>query len=329
MYKDRQDLFKAIEKKRGSILLTYVTGDRQGMETQINVDALDLIAQHLDATDKVDKVSLLLYTRGGATLAAYSMVELIGQFCTNFEVLIPSKAQSAGTLIALGANSIVMTKQATLGPIDPSVNGPLNPVPPNAPPGLRVPVSVEAINGYIELVKQAGGDVTQALSILSDRVHPLVLGEVYRSRGQIRMLGKRLLSKHIKSEEQIERIVSFLCSDSGSHDYNIYRNEARESLGLNIEKPDDELYLLLKQLFDSISSELKLTQPFNSLALLENNQSAHYEETRAIIESIKGGSHQYISKGTVGKVQVNQGAQIQQGLQDNRIFEGWRYEKAI
>lgn len=60
------------------------------------------------------------------------------QFCSEFEVIIPHKCHSTGTLIALGANKIVMTKQATLGPIDPSVNTPLNPHVEGAPPDARV-----------------------------------------------------------------------------------------------------------------------------------------------------------------------------------------------
>jgi len=56
------------------------------------------------------------------------------------------KALSAGTLIFIGADTLVMTKQAALGPIDPSVNNPLNPqvTMGNQPMGV-VPVSVEAV----------------------------------------------------------------------------------------------------------------------------------------------------------------------------------------
>ncbi len=47
-----------------------------------------------------------------------------------------------------------MTEQATLGPIDPSVNTLLNPTVPNVvPQQVRIPVSVEAIKGFIELAK--------------------------------------------------------------------------------------------------------------------------------------------------------------------------------
>jgi hypothetical protein len=273
-----------------------------------------------------------LYTRGGQTLAAWSIANLIHQYCDEFEVIIPSKAHSAGTLISLGANSIVMTKQATLGPIDPSVNTPLNPPIPGAPPNARVPVSVEAINGFIELAKSVGvensADLSSIMATLSSYVHPLVLGEVYRTRSQIRMLGSRLLSKHMTDKEKIEKILSFLCSESGSHDHTIYRQEARNELGLNVETPSDEIYGLIKQVYDDIVAELQLTTPYNPDILLSGQPQASYSLVRALIESPTGGSHRFYSDGILTKQQVPApSGVVQEEIQDVRKFEGWKYEK--
>ena len=77
-------------------------------------------------------------------------MNLIRIFCDELEVLVPMKALSAGTLISIGADRIVMTKQAALGPIDPSVNHPLNPqVSIDGRPPKLVPVSVESVRGYL------------------------------------------------------------------------------------------------------------------------------------------------------------------------------------
>jgi translation initiation factor IF-3 len=84
MYKDRIENYKWLEENRKSKLLVYFTGDRQNMETQIAPDVLEYFSEHLDKINKVDKISLLLYTRGGDTMAAYSLVNLIRQFCTEF-----------------------------------------------------------------------------------------------------------------------------------------------------------------------------------------------------------------------------------------------------
>lgn len=339
MRNDRLDNYKKLEGLRKSKLLVYVTGDRPGMETQIHPEILDYFVDHLDPLGKVDKISLLLYTRGGNTLAAWSLVNLIRQFCKEFEVIIPSKAQSSGTLISIGANTVIMTKQATLGPIDPSLNGPLNPQNPQVPqnPAARIPVSVESIKGYIELAKEdlkIGNEqeLTQVLLSLSEKVHPLVLGDVYRSRTQIQMLAKKLLSKQIDDKDRIDEIISFLTSESGSHDYTIYRDEARDELGLNIEKPDDELYSIIKETFDDIKTELELMSPYDPNLILGANQSANYSCRRPLIESVDGGTDVFVSEGSVVKQQQAIPQQpplppIQRTIiDDNSTFEGWKHE---
>ncbi|MDD2238209.1 MAG: ATP-dependent Clp protease proteolytic subunit [Kiritimatiellae bacterium] len=132
MYTQRKQLIQELEASRESRVLCYVTGDRRGLETQISSETYDLFVNHLDTIGPVKRISLYLYTRGGDTLAAWSIINLIRQFADELEVIVPSKCHSAGTLMCLGANSIIMTKQATLGPIDPSVNNPLNPQIPRA-----------------------------------------------------------------------------------------------------------------------------------------------------------------------------------------------------
>ncbi len=329
MYKDRIDLYRKIEEDRKSKLLVYITGDRPNLETRIASDVLNFFLEHLDIIGSVPKISLYLYTRGGDTLASWSIANLIRQFCVDFEVIVSSKAHSGGTLICLGANNIIMTKQATLGPIDPSVNTPLNPAIPGGPPSARVPVSVEAINGYIELANSIGikngTELTTIMSTLSSHVHPLVLGQVYRTRSQIRMLGKRLLSKHIDNNERIENILAFLCSESGSHDYTIFRQEARDDLGLKVEHPSVELYDVIKKIQDDITNELDLTQIYNPLITMAGQRTIDYEFSRALIESTNGGSHRFISKGKLTKFQ--QSDAIAEEIRDDRTFEGWIYER--
>lgn len=333
MHSGRIELYKKLEEKRNSKILVYSTGDRRGLETQISPDILSPFTNHLDLLGDVDKISLFLYTRGGNTLTAWTLVNLIRSFCKDFEVIIPFNCHSAGTLISLGANRIVMTKQATLGPIDPSVNGPLNPQVPGNNPNAKVPVSVEFVNSYLELAKSELNITNQAslaniLINLSQKIHPLTLGQVYKSKTQIQMLAKRLLKNQELGEEKEDEIIKFLCSESGSHDYTIHRKEAKEELGLNIEKPDDELYSVIKAIYVDIEKEMELSEPFDPKVILANSNNHQYSFRRALIESIKGGCNAFISEGVLIKQAIqSQGQRIPQTIiQDNRQFEGWRHE---
>lgn len=330
MYAQRSESYRKIAQARQSKVLAFVTGDRAGMETAIASDAVDLFAHHLDAIGDVPKISLILYTRGGDTLAAWSAVNLVRQFCKQLEVIIPSKAHSAGTLICLAANTIMMTKQATLGPIDPSVNTPLNPQIPGALPQSRIPVSVENVNGYIEFAREVLGehsDVQVAFRLLAEQVHPLVLGSAFRARSQIRMLAGKLLSHTTLDQSRVAAVLDFLCSESGSHDYTINRNEAGEGLGLPIVKPNDSEYKLIRDLFQDISSELVLSRPFLPVVELAGKPTAEYRFTRALLESVEGGSHAFRSKGLLQQHEVQlQPGLAQMAVRDLRLFEGWELD---
>ncbi|MCY4324571.1 MAG: serine protease, partial [Betaproteobacteria bacterium] len=146
----RKALIESLQKERGTKAIVYVTSHRKGASAQIAGSAVDVFVDHLD--DILDdigpngRISLILQTRGGETPAAWRLVNLIRMFCDELEVITPHECMSAGTLIALGADRIVMTKQATLGPIDPSIQHPLSPQIPKATGALRCPVSVESVN---------------------------------------------------------------------------------------------------------------------------------------------------------------------------------------
>ena len=328
MRAERIDAYKKIEELRNSKLLVYVTSDRQGAETSISPEILAYFSNHLDTIGDVDKISLYIYSNGGSTLAGWSLVNHIRSFCKDFEIIVPFKCQSAATLIALGSDRIVMTKQGTLGPIDPSTNGLLNPQTIHNGQNIKVPVSVEHVNGYIEMAKNDMGinqssDLKDIYLKLSDMIHPLSLGNVYKSKAQIKMLAEKLLKYHTIEPENVPKVITFLCSDSGSHDYTIYRKEAKEELGLNIEKPDDELYSIIKEIYLDIEKELELRSPFNPNILIAAQNPHNYTMRRALIESVDGGTDVFMSEGILTKQQVNQ---TQSSLQDNRNFEGWRHE---
>ncbi len=201
MKTERIECYKNLETLRKSRLLVYITSDRQNAETNIGADILAPFANHLDTIGDVEKISLFIYSNGGSTLARWSLVNLIRSFCKDFEVIIPFRCQSTATLISLGTDRIVMTKQATLGPIDPSTNGLMNPQINLNGQNVRVPVSVEHVNGYLDMAKddfgvKNGTELKDIYLKLTDHIHPLSLGNVYKSKAQIKMLAEKMLKYH-------------------------------------------------------------------------------------------------------------------------------------
>jgi hypothetical protein len=314
-HSDRALIYKDIERQRNSKVLALVTGERVGLQTQIAADAVEPFVSLLDAIGPVKKMSLILDTNGGQTSAAWRLINLIRSFCDECEVIVPTKAMSAGTLMSLGADRIVMTKQAALGPIDPSLtNHPLSPSA-TLPTGqtVSIAVSAEAVRGYLDEVKKDVTDPTALASIwmnLASHIHPVVLGEIFRLGGQIRALASSLIKNQVTDEEKQKKIIQLLCSDSGSHDYTINRRLAVE-MGLNVEKPSANLYDLLTKITKSFNSELKTFEPYTHQSILAGNPSAKYVLVRGLIESASD-CYGFVSEGTLGPAG------------DQREFEGWR-----
>ena len=285
MDKNRRELYEKIEEMRKSKFLLYVTSDRKGYSAEINDDAINYISKHLDNIGNVNKISLYLYTLGGDVLAAWNIVNLIRQFCNELEIIVPWKARSAGTLMCLGANNIIMTKQATLGPIDPSI----------------ININVEEVQGFLELAKNElniKDDIalSNIYNVLANQIHPLLLGKAYRTRSQIQMLARKLLKYQLKDDTKINNIIYFLCSESGSHDYTINSREAKDELCLNIIEPNDNLYKLIKEIHSSISEELGLSNPYNiKLPFTTNIKEENIIIKKIIIESMNTDSDYYIS----------------------------------
>ena len=84
--------------------------------TKEDINGFMSIVKGLDCSKGL---TLILHTPGGIPVAAESIVKYLREKFNNIEVIIPTYAMSAGTMIALGADNIIMGKHSFLGPIDP------------------------------------------------------------------------------------------------------------------------------------------------------------------------------------------------------------------
>lgn len=299
----RSENIKKIENKRGSKVICYFTGDRQtfppnqpipGTKIQITTEPQLIFYEHLKTIGKVEKIDIVLYTRGGDVNAVWPFVNLIREFCDKFSVLIPYRAHSAGTMIALGANEIVMTEVGELSPIDPTIMGPLNPRIISQEPGSVVKVSVEDVVSYIKLAKEGEPQLKKEASLLkvfeklTDSVHPLALGNVNRVYSQIRQLTEHLLDLHPKRGRKDQKIVNHFVEKFYSHQHSINRKEAIKILGSDIVKKSEDEAPGLWDLFEDISDELCLNEPLNLKKEIGTEESKEISLKGALIESSVG-----------------------------------------
>ena len=68
-----------------------------------------------------NKIIIVLHIPGGDSYAANSIVEYLQNKFDYIEVIVPCVAMSAGAMLSLSSDCIIMGKQSQLGPIDPEV----------------------------------------------------------------------------------------------------------------------------------------------------------------------------------------------------------------
>ncbi len=289
---ERIALLRWLEKKRKSKVIAYMAGDRVGLETKIASDVHPIFYDHLNEIGRQERIDLFLYTAGGLTNSAYALVNMIREYCDHLGVIIPFKSLSGGTLIALGADEIIMTRMGQLSPIDPSITTPFGPqvMVPGKPSPEWIPISVEDVVSYINLARNEFGikdeeGMTKVFDRLSQTVNPLALGSVNRVREQIEFLGITLLNRHSSDEEKNRRIVDTLIRGRYSHDYIISRREAKDVIGLNVLDVNQDFESKVIELFRHYQAVMDLNVPFHPEHVLNGREEIRAVFNRAIIES--------------------------------------------
>ena len=285
-----KNLIQKIEKARDSKVITYVTGDRQPFVTKVADDIVPIFAKHLEKIGKQNKISLFLYTRGGDMITPIRLIKLMRSYTDEIEMIIPYRAHSAGTLISIGADKIVMGRLGELSPVDPSTGHPFNPENP-LNKNQKMEISVEDLNSYFLLAKEKAGvrddQMINVFEDLTSKIHPLSLGNAYRATRMAKQITEKLLLMHldkINDKEKIENIVREITGDICIHGYPITRDEAA-SLGLNMVEPDQNMENLMWELYENYAEKMDLKKKFDPIAILGGQEVANFKFYGAFIES--------------------------------------------
>ena len=124
----RTTVYKEIEKIRGRPLFVYATdflvGNVPQSLTSIVLEDVGGFTDLVNAARQDSKsVDILLHSPGGAADVAERIVSILKDRFDEVHFLVPHSAYSAATMLALSGNTITLHKSATLGPIDPQIDG--------------------------------------------------------------------------------------------------------------------------------------------------------------------------------------------------------------
>jgi hypothetical protein len=170
----------------------------------MSIDAVPEIQDQLLSLPKNCKqVDLLVVSLGGDPTVAWRIMTLLRDRVKKVGVLIPQSAFSAATLLALGADEIVMHPCANLGPVDPQIQVRRN----NNPNGVPDVISFgsEDLAGFLTYVRQNVGLSDQehlkaAFELFCKEVGAIPIGIAARGARLSLSLGTKLLQMHMKDE---------------------------------------------------------------------------------------------------------------------------------
>ncbi|MFZ1530458.1 MAG: hypothetical protein WAT19_17020 [Ferruginibacter sp.] len=123
----RRKYLYSLHQKTGRNVIAYYSGWLQkpnNADVIINDKDKNAFMANVHKLNREIGLDLILHTPGGDLAATESIVDYLQKmFKGNIRAIIPQIAMSAGTMIALSCNEIMMGKQSNLGPIDPQMGG--------------------------------------------------------------------------------------------------------------------------------------------------------------------------------------------------------------
>jgi ClpP class serine protease len=220
----RSRVMKRIEQQRGSRVISLVhrqeTMSFLGFPVfrYIDVDDSEQLMRAIDLTDPQVPIDLILHTPGGLVLASSQIARALARHAGKVTVFVPHYAMSGGTLIALAADEIVMSRHAVLGPVDPQLG---------QFPAASILRAVE---------RKPVAEVEDETLILADQAE--------MARRQLHALVTELVAERLDAP-RAEELATQLASGRWTHDYPIPPEEAR-ALGLPVstDLPPDVLTLM-------------------------------------------------------------------------------------
>jgi hypothetical protein len=118
-----------VETLRGSVAIAYFTAYRNVPRSDIYINNHDKNAL-LDVLNELpvknDKLDFIVHSPGGLLDIGEEIIELLRSRFSHISFIVPDKAKSTATLMAIAANEIILCEGASLSPFDPLIAIPPN-----------------------------------------------------------------------------------------------------------------------------------------------------------------------------------------------------------
>jgi len=210
------------------------------------------------------RIVLLIHSPGGYAKAAYQIATFFRRHCGGFIAAVPRYAKSAATLLALGADEILLGKYAELGPLDAQVLDPDREERYSALDEVQIlermhAFALSAIDRSMFLLagrtkKKIDKLLPSTLDFISNMMRPLLEGIDTVHYTQMSRLLKvaeeyatRLLLPRHQSKEGAQEIARHLVESYPDHEFVIDIDEAR-TLGLHLGEVNSQVHAIFDRM---------------------------------------------------------------------------------
>ncbi len=192
----------------------------------IHPDSVTLFAELLHGADRSKEFHLLLRSPGGDGEIAIRLARMAQASCARFVVVVPDIAKSAATILALGADEIIMGPPSDLGPIDPQVLVPERGY-------VSAKEVIAAVDGALDDVSKRPGTYALHSALLGmGNVDATLYQFAASALGQTREIARQAIGSNPRRSDSdvdglVEAVAERLITDPRAHSAVIGAAEAR------------------------------------------------------------------------------------------------------
>ena len=235
-------------KGQKSGVIAFICSDMAN--ASIGTEDIPAIGDALLSIGDVDRLDLIIDGPGGDGTIAEKIIDLCRCYCKTFRVIVPNRAKSAATIIALGTDEIVMGHTSEIGPIDAQVIV----MSAGVPRFISAQSFIDARDRLEERFVKATKQKEQTKQILQQiaSLDPPFIDHCEKLMGFSRQVARQKLSKHMfaklgkaEQKKRIEKVIKGLSSveQFKVHGRMINATVAKSELALNINIiPKDDQY---------------------------------------------------------------------------------------
>ncbi len=321
-YEARKALYQKIEETRNHPLITYVTSIRPGLSGNMAGDAIEHIIDQIRLIPKSqEEIDFLIISNGGDPITSLRIISLLRERFKKISVIIPYVAYSAATILALGADEIIMHPYSNLGPVDPQLT--VSKQADNGQPS-QIQFSSEDIRNYIEFVKSDVGitdqdHLTTAFNALAKEVGPLPIGSAKRSQQLSLSLSEKMLETHMDDKSKATAISRALNSSYFHHGYAVGRTEAK-NIGLNVVYPDEVLEEFMWDVWSDYSKEMKCGREFNIIAEVMSDPTAAAQINSIPVVNLPANTPPQLAQNIIATTAQNTGITMRRTLEISELI---------